>query len=336
MSHARAPESGGRFTGSPWVKASVAVLAVAIVVATGYLLVSSLLHSGSGAQVTGSTAHSAVQMPSAPPPSGATGPASPSPSGTASGPGRRAHRNPFTAGAAAAVSARSGQLLAAVYDIRTRQSWTLGQGPAQDEASIVKLDILATLLSRSPGAGTGLTTSDTQLAGQMIEESDNDAATSLWYSAGGPSAIEAFNSSAGLRHTTPSTCVQCPDFPWPGWGLTKTTAKDQITLLRQLIGPHSRLTDSQRDYVLHLMEDVTPSQRWGISGGVPSRAKVALKNGWLPLNSSSTDWQVNSIGRVSGAGRDYLMAVLTTGDPDEQYGIDTISQLAATVWKNMR
>ena len=45
-----------------------------------------------------------------------------------------------------------------------------------------------------------------------------------------------------------------------------------------------------------------------------------MKDGWLPLNSSETDWQVNSIGWVSGYGRNYLIAVLTTGSPAEQYG----------------
>jgi hypothetical protein len=29
------------------------------------------------------------------------------------------------------------------------------------------------------------------------------------------------------------------------------------------------------------------------------------------------------------------MAVLTTGNPSKQYGIDTISQLAALVWRRM-
>ena len=38
------------------------------------------------------------------------------------------------------------------------------------------------------------------------------------------------------------------------------------------------------------------------------------------------------ITRVSGDGRDYLISVLTTGNPDEQYGIDTISQLSSFVW----
>jgi hypothetical protein len=35
-------------------------------------------------------------------------------------------------------------------------------------------------------------------------------------------------------------------------------------------------------------------------------------------------------------GRTYLMAVLTTGNPTEQYGIDTIDRLAAMVWQDMR
>lgn len=83
------------------------------------------------------------------------------------------------------------------------------------------------------------------------------------------------------------------------------------------------------------MENVTPSQRWGVSGGVPPQATVALKNGWLPLDSAGDDWQVNSVGWISGRGRDYLLAVLTTGNPTEQYGIDTIDRLAALVWQHM-
>ena len=47
------------------------------------------------------------------------------------------------------------------------------------------------------------------------------------------------------------------------------------------------------------------------------------------LQGTDSDWQINSIGWVSGGGRTYLMAVLTTGNPTEQYGIDTIDQLAA-------
>jgi len=129
--------------------------------------------------------------------------------------------------------------------------------------------------------------------------------------------------------------VNCPGFPWPGWGLTTTVPVDQITLLRETVQPSALLTGSQRGYVLHLMENVAPGQRWGVSGGVPARATVALKNGWLPLNQARTDWQVNSIGWISGLGRNYLMAVLSTGNPAEAYGIGTIGGLSALVWRHM-
>ncbi|MGH3237272.1 MAG: serine hydrolase, partial [Streptosporangiaceae bacterium] len=225
---------------------------------------------------------------------------------------------------------------AAVYDVGTGQTWRIGPGQPQDEASVVKLDVLETLLSERNSNRTELSVSDRSLTQEMIEDSDNDAATSLWYEIGGAAGIRSFNAAAGLADTSPSSCVKCPGFPWPGWGLTTTTPTDQLTLLRRLAEPSSLLTSAERRYALSLMENVTPSQRWGVSGSVPPQVTVALKNGWLPLNGSDTDWQINSEGWISGLGRNYLMAVLSTGNPDEQYGIDTIDQLAGIVWNEMK
>jgi len=238
--------------------------------------------------------------------------------------------------AASYVASRSGTVVAAVYDVGSGQTWTLGTHRPQAEASIIKLDILETLFAHEGDGPTGLPPADQSLAQEMMEDSDNDAATSLWNAVGGPGPIQSFNTAAGLTDTAPSSCVVCPGFAWPGWGLSTTTPADQIVLLRELIKPSTLLTDAQRKDALQLMENVAASQRWGVTGGVPEQATVALKDGWLPLNSAGTDWQINSIGWISGSGRDYLMAVLTTGNPDEQYGIDTISQLSAMVWRGMR
>ena len=194
----------------------------------------------------------------------------------------------------------------------------------------MKVAIVEALLARS--GGQELSASEETLAQNMIEMSDNDAASTLWDMVDGSSGVQAFDSSVGLMQTTPSMCVECPGFPWPGWGLSTTTPEDQLTLLRLLVKPNQVLTSQERLYALNLMENVTTSERWGVSGGVPSGVTVALKNGWLPLNASDTDWQINSIGWVSGDGRNYLLAVLTTGDPSEQYGIDTIDELSSMVW----
>jgi hypothetical protein len=292
--------------------------------------------AGTGPAGVAETSRSAAASPA-----GSARPSSPA--RTSPAPGTRSrlaapagHADPLSAAAASYVAGRSGTVLAAVYDIRTGQSWRLGDGQAQPEASVVKLDILETLLARQ--GGTALSPADQSLSQSMIEDSDNDAATSLWDEAGEAAGIGAYNGKAGLTRTTPSACVTCAGFPWPGWGLTTSVPYDQLTLLKQLItpGPRPLLPAAERSYALSLMENVAPDQRWGVSGGVPAGVTVALKNGWLPLNDANTDWQVNSVGWVSGEGRDYLVAVFSTGNPAEQYGIDTISALSSVIWTAMR
>lgn len=310
-----------------------AVAGVALLIAAGIVAVFTL--GGSGARPSG---HSSVVAPQAGSSGGAAAGAAASSAAAASSSAPRpmaSHSDPLGSTAASYVSGRNGVVLAAVYDLRTGQTWQLGQGKPQDEASVVKLDVLETLLAQRGRSGTELSASDRSLAEQMIEDSSNDAATSLWNEVGGAGGIRSFNTSAGLADTVPSTCVNCPGFPWPGWGLSTTLPGDQLTLLRTLVEPNSLLTSTERSYALSLMENVTAEQRWGVSGGVPAQATVALKNGWLPLNSASNDWQINSVGWISGSGRDYLIAVLSTGNPTEQYGMDTIDQLSAIVWNAM-
>jgi hypothetical protein len=329
------------------VRGVLAVLGACIVVAgvvTGLTLAGSGGHgparrgaigAGRGSPAGQLNVTAAARAPSPRTPSSLRTFPSPSPRTTPAAGSAAGQRDPF-AMAASFLSGRAGTVAAAVYDIATGRTWRLGGGQPQDEASVVKLDVLETLLAeQDQDDGAGLSASDESLAEQMIEDSDNDAATSLWYEVGGAAGIRSFNAKAGLTHTVPSSCVTCPDFPWAGWGLTATTPDDQIALLRQLVMPGSMLTAAERAYALSLMEDVTPSQQWGVSGGVPAQVTVALKDGWLPLRGTDGDWQINSVGWVSGGGRDYLMAVLTTGNPTEQYGIDTIDQLAAMVWQRM-
>jgi len=44
---------------------------------------------------------------------------------------------------------------------------------------------------------------------------------------------------------------------------------------------------------------------------------------------------VNSIGWVHGNGRDYVLAVLTTHSASEQYGIDTIDEIARSIYRQL-
>jgi beta-lactamase class A len=199
-------------------------------------------------------------------------------------------------------------------------------------ASIVKVQIMGAALNQAEAAGRPLPPAQAALMGPMIESSDNDAATTLLADVGGPSALARFDEAAGMTETQPSTLALIPGTDLPGWGLTRTTARDEVVLVARFAYPGQVLDDASREYGLSLMEHVEANQDWGVSGGVPAGTTIALKNGWLPVGSSG--WQVDSIGWVRGHGRDYVLAVLAAGNPTEEYGIGTIESIARAVYQS--
>jgi Beta-lactamase enzyme family len=258
--------------------------------------------------------------PSAPPP-------------TSPAPAPRAAASPFASRRLRSyIASRSGHVTAALYDAHARRTWLLHPRSAQDTASIVKVEIMGTALQEAAAAGRDLPASEAALMPSMIENSDNDSATALLSDVGGPSAIARFDRSAGLTDTTPSTLALIPGTSLPGWGLTTTTALDEVTLVARFAYRNAVLSDASRKYGLSLMEHIEADQDWGVSGGVPAGTTVALKNGWLPLGPA--DWQVNSIGWISGHGRNYVLAVLTRGSPTEAYGIETVETIARDVYRS--
>jgi beta-lactamase class A len=236
-----------------------------------------------------------------------------------------AANNPFAGQALQTwLAGRQGEITAAVYDIETGQEYLLNPRDTEKTASTIKVDILATALHLAQLQHHPLPANEVAAAVPMITQSDNDAAEDLYDDIGGWNAIGPFDASIGMTHTTPNAQGY--------FGETYTTAADQITLLKQVMLPGGELSLASRQYEYELMRHVIASQRWGITGGVPSTATVAIKNGWLP---ESTGWHVNSIGRVQGDGRDYLIAVYTSFDSSWAYGIDTIEHIAAAAWQAM-
>jgi len=268
---------------------------------------------------------------SSPPPASSPSATPPAPAPHSSPP--RVATSPFTGRRLRAyLAGRSGHVTAALYDARTKKTWLYHPQFAQYTASIVKVEIMGTALHEAEAAGRDLPAAEAALMPSMIENSDNDSATTLLQDVGGPSAIARFDRSAGLNDTVPSRLALIPGTSLPGWGLTTTTALDELTLVSNFAYPSSALSDAARKYGLSLMEHIEADQDWGVSGGVPAGTTVALKNGWLPVGSSG--WQVNSIGWISGHGRNYVLAVLTDGSPTEAYGIDTIETIGRDVYRS--
>jgi hypothetical protein len=321
------------------VVASIAVAVVALA-AVGVVVIRSQRHDGrtkivSTAEGAGGTSKSSgapastTTDPKASTPATATPAATVPPVATTKAPTVPAVLS--TAAVRRYLAGRSGNISAAVINLATGATSLWRPGVEEDTASIVKVDILATLLHEDQVAHTALSEEDGELATGMIEDSNNDDATDLWDDVGQNTAIAAFDRLVPLTATVPGTDGY--------WGLTTTTAADQAALVRELAVPGNVLDTASRQYELGLMDNVEASERWGVTGGIPAGVPVALKNGWLPLDASDDNhgggWQVNSIGWVHGDGRNYVLAVLTNGSATEGYGIDTIEGLSSLVWAHL-
>jgi hypothetical protein len=207
-------------------------------------------------------------------------------------------------------------LSVAAYDLGTGRSvaYPASDAPTYDTASIVKVDILAALLLQRQDAGRSLTSQERAEASKMIRVSDNDSADDLWNAIGGAPGLDNANRRLGLTHTTAGSAGL--------WGLTQTTARDQVTLLSAVYGATSPLDADAAGYIRSLMGDTEQDQRWGVSA---AGTLTGLKNGWLPRSATGL-WDINSIGLVSAGGHRVLLASLSNGNTDMAGGVSLVEQ----------
>ena len=212
-----------------------------------------------------------------------------------------------------------GRVAVAVDDLTTGAD--AGYGSTQEfiTASIVKVDILSTLLYQAQQSGQQLSPEEEALATTMIENSNNDAASDLYDDAGGAAGIDQANQVFGLSETTVGTDGY--------WGLTSTTVDDQIRLLRLVFTRPSVLTAESQDYIKDLMSQVEAGQQWGVPAAADHGTPFMVKNGWLPSGTTGR-WEINSIGEVVHDGQRMLIAVLSEGNATEDSGISLVQTVA--------
>jgi beta-lactamase class A len=213
----------------------------------------------------------------------------------------------------------------AVLDRKTGDAYSYRGKEKYETASIVKVQVLACLLLTAQDGDRDLTANELALAKRMIRLSDNSATTSLFNRLGRVGAISACNRRLGLRSTTVSSA----------WGLTRTTADDQITLLAELVDPKGPLDAGSRKLAFGLMSTVDESQDWGVSAPAKSGERVAIKNGWLSRSTEGGRWIVNSVGRITG-GADVSLAVLSHNNASQAAGISVVEHVAELTRKHLK
>jgi beta-lactamase class A len=221
---------------------------------------------------------------------------------------------------AAYLSSRGRYAAAGIVDLNTGARVTYNANQQFETASIVKVDILSTLLWQLQNRHGHLSTQQRTLATSMITQSDNNAASALWSQIGMGSGLAAANRAFGLTHTTPGA--------GGSWGLTRTTVTDQLRLLT-VLSTSGPLSATSQAYVLGLMNKVVKGQRWGVPDAANSSATaVYVKNGWLARSADGYRWIINTIGRIVQGGHNWIVVVLSNDNSTMSGGVSLVQKAA--------
>nr|WP_157554974.1 serine hydrolase [Herbidospora sakaeratensis] len=238
-----------------------------------------------------------------------------------------ADRLTLTREAAAYLRTRPGRGAVAVHDRLTGTRFTVEPSPGTFPlASVAKVGILLGTLLNAQSGRRDPTPAERVRAEAMMRRSDNTAAQELAVELGGSTGLTRLLRDLGVDQTWPA----------PAWGTTRSCPADQLKLLDLLTSPTGPLTVANRSYAHALMTSVEPSQAWGVSAAARAGEQVAIKNGWMPVTADDGRWVVNSVGRLTSATSDLLIAVLTEGNPDKETGIRTTEELADLVISAIR
>ena len=234
-----------------------------------------------------------------------------------------AEHNPFDLEFAGSLSDRypGKRFSASVYDARTGCQYDLGRHERITTASVVKIEVMAGVLLRAQDQGRGLSSWERSRIEPMITESANNPTSELFVNLGGTGGFASIDERFGLTET---------QLPPTVWGLTETSARDQVNLIRQvLLGEYGPLAPEYREEAWRYMTSVVPNQTWGITAGVEPRWTVAQKNGFA---GSSQGWRINSVGFVQDLeGSGYAVSILSVGWSSQAQGVPAVEYISQQI-----
>ena len=216
------------------------------------------------------------------------------------------------------------RVTAAVYDTRTGCDYRLHNELRLTTASVIKGAVLGAVLLKAQDQGRGLTEWERARIRPMITYSHNNPYVSdLYAHVGGVAGMDRADRRWGARSTTNSSA----------YGATWTTAADRTRISLGMLHGGGPLKPAGVSEAWRAMTAVHPTQRWGISAGVPSGWSVALKNGFYPMRGYG--WRVGSTGFVrQGTRGGYAVTVLTDKASSQVQGmrlVEAVSRRVATM-----
>jgi len=242
-----------------------------------------------------------------------------------SGPGGPAGSRRRVAAASTYAAARRGVVAFAVIDARGRLRGMNARAPFI-AASVVKAMLLVAELERLSEQRLALDDDERDTLGRMIRESDNEAATSVYRRVGDP-RLRALAGRAGMGDgfsLGPASVRACLCTA-TGWARAQITAGGQARFFRAF---PSLVPKRYRTFARSTLAGIIPEQRWGIPQEVPAGWQPFFKIG---VRETGLGTAVHQAARLEASGKVVTLAVLTDGNPSEDYGKATVRGVARAI-----
>lgn len=193
-----------------------------------------------------------------------------------------------------------GNVDAVVFDVTRKCYYTYNASAQFITGSSMKVAIMLTFLAMTEREGREPDANEIYLLTTMIENSNNDSASALYYGEiGGAAGVASYLQSIGVTGVIPNPNA---------WGYSLITPQSMVNLLT-LLYRGQILTARHRSLVFFLMEHIEPDQQVGVGDTAPPGAVVAMKDGWLPGPDGL--WAMNSSGIVTAGKETYIISVYT-------------------------
>jgi hypothetical protein len=212
----------------------------------------------------------------------------------------------------------SAHIAVAVQPLGDGRMQVFGGNPEMLAMSTSKIFVLASLLADKGGV-QNFSSEQRSLAQTAVTESDNDSILALFSDLeadqGGLDGASGY--ATDLLHKAGDDTVTVSTGPIPAgyattFGQTPWTPAQEVTFFRSLANG-CLIPSADVDYVLGLMGQIIPSERWGL--GSAGFDEVAFKGGWGPLPDGYGVRQTGIIGEGEQA-----VVVSIAADPATDFG----------------
>ena len=209
---------------------------------------------------------------------------------------------------------------AVVYDVTHQQYYSYNATAQFIMGSSMKVPIMLTFFDMIERQGREPTAREMVLLTTMIENSNNDSASALYYGEiGGAQGVARYLQSIHITGLQPD-----PD----AWGYSLVTPQAMVQLLTDLYNG-TILTAHHRQLAFYWMEHIESDQQVGVGDTAPGGTTVAMKDGWLP--GPDNLWAMNSSGIVMQGQETYIISVYTHEQPTLGNGQAIARRVCSTV-----